>query len=376
VEFFDDKQEVMDVVITPYGKHLLSTGKFSPEYYSFFDDDVLYDAQWAGTGPASITTEAQNSTEGRIQHKTPRIKPPSVYTGVETSVNIRRDVIVRAIDNMEQDMYHNMDLPPADHVAQDTTQHKIYNQESLQHHGDRFDFLGRPMGRSAQNSNNAPAWNISMLRARIANSQDYVSTTAGIEKIPQLTITCSYKIYVDEAGQPLQPWATENPTLEYSATNFPVYQEPFIDFDDDAAPEISGLITPDQFNEIASTIFDNGTYFSLENGKLLIELVEENVQFKKENFDIQVFASGSQWSNSDVELEQLHFTNDITNIQNDEVERYLSIKTDRQISDSRIAGKPISDLRHLKTDPATRDVISTREFLIRDLYQPEEDICD
>mgnify|MGYP003656605948 CR=1 FL=1 len=185
-----------------------------------------------------------------------------------------------------------------------------------------------------------------------------------------------YKIYVDEAGQPLQPWATENPTLEYSATDFPVYQEPFIDFDDDATPEISGLITPDQFNEIASTIFDNGTYFSLENGKLLIELAEENVQFKKENFDIQVFASGSQWSNSDDELEQLHFTNDITNIQNDEVERYLSIKTDRQISDSRIAGKPISDLRHLKTDPATRDVISTREFLIRDLYQPEEDICD
>tara|TARA_Y100000310_G_scaffold340649_1_gene437184 strand:+ start:2529 stop:3626 length:1098 start_codon:yes stop_codon:yes gene_type:complete len=365
VEFFDDKQEVMDVVITPYGKYLLSVGKFRPEYYAFFDDGILYDAQWAGTGDASITTEAQNDIEGRIQHTTPRIKQPSVYTGVETVINTRSDIIVSAIDNMEQ--------PPGNFVAQDTTNHKIYNQESLQQHGDKFDFLSRPLGRSAQSSNNLPAWNISMLVGAISSSQDYVAMTNGIERIPQLNITCSYKIYVDETSPPLGSWATTDPTLEYSMTNFPIADNPWGEGLDD---EVSGLITPDQFSEIASIVFDDGTYFSLENGKLLIEFTEENVQFKKENFDIQVFASGSQWSASDTDLKQLHFTDDITDIQNDDVERYLNIKVDRQISDHRIAGKPISDLRQLRTDPTTRDTISTREFLIRDLYDPEPDICD
>ena len=40
MEFFDSKEEVIDLQLTQFGRHLLSKGKFKPVYYSFFDDDV------------------------------------------------------------------------------------------------------------------------------------------------------------------------------------------------------------------------------------------------------------------------------------------------------------------------------------------------
>ncbi len=96
MQFFDDKQEVMDVVITPYGKHLLSQGTFKPEYYAFFDDDILYDSLWVS---GSSITETQNAIEGRIQEQTPRTKQQSTYLGVESTIEARNAIIRDAIDD-------------------------------------------------------------------------------------------------------------------------------------------------------------------------------------------------------------------------------------------------------------------------------------
>ena len=60
--FFNPKEEVLDIQLTPYGEALLSVGDFKPVYYAFFDDNVLYDA----SGSAGIT-EVQNDIESRIQ---------------------------------------------------------------------------------------------------------------------------------------------------------------------------------------------------------------------------------------------------------------------------------------------------------------------
>jgi len=43
--FFNTKEEVIDIELTPYGKHLLSQGKWKPVYYEFYDDDILYDSK-------------------------------------------------------------------------------------------------------------------------------------------------------------------------------------------------------------------------------------------------------------------------------------------------------------------------------------------
>ena len=50
MEFFNRKEEVIDIQLTQYGKHLLSKGKFRPSLYAFFDDDVLYDIEYASGG--------------------------------------------------------------------------------------------------------------------------------------------------------------------------------------------------------------------------------------------------------------------------------------------------------------------------------------
>jgi len=57
VEFFDKKEEVLDIELTQFGRHLLSKGKFNPKYYSFFDDNILYNSQRASF------SEKQNEAE-------------------------------------------------------------------------------------------------------------------------------------------------------------------------------------------------------------------------------------------------------------------------------------------------------------------------
>mgnify|MGYP003629429231 FL=1 len=358
MQFFDDKEDVMDVILTPFGKHLLSQGRLDPTYYAFYDDDILYDSGWA-----SGSNEVQNNIETRIQNDTPRSKQQSVFSGVETSVKIRNDLIRQALTASgytETTIY----------VAQDTENNKIYNQEALQQTGDRFDFMNLPLGRSGINSKRLPAWNLSMLKGEISGSSGSVSTTSGFEQIPQMNITMKYKIYVDEMGN-TQPALTSNSTtVAYSNTIFPTPET--------TPPlNVSGEISPDQFTEIASLIFDDGTYFSIENGKIIIDLLEENVDFKKENFDIQVFLSGAAFDGNNGEPLQLYYKADeFAPSQNDDVEKYLTIRTDKQISDSRITFSNLKTATGLVTDSSTTNVISTREFLIKDLYGPEEDICD
>jgi hypothetical protein len=79
MEFFDRKEEVLDVQLSQYGKYLLSIGKLNPAYYAFFDSDIDYDTQYQGDPPKEDHTgiagpsENQKDTEERIK-ETARIK--------------------------------------------------------------------------------------------------------------------------------------------------------------------------------------------------------------------------------------------------------------------------------------------------------------
>ena len=69
--FFNRKEEVIDIELTQYGKLLLSKGKFKPKKYAFFDDDIVYDAQYATptdrTSVAGAVEENQNDISTRIK---------------------------------------------------------------------------------------------------------------------------------------------------------------------------------------------------------------------------------------------------------------------------------------------------------------------
>lgn len=355
MQFFDDKQDVLDVVITPYGESLMAKGLFDPAYYSFFDDDILYDAEWA-----SITTEDQNEIADRIKKNTPRVKQSSVYTGVESSINqINTDIRTNIED---------AGLAESNSVVQDTINNPIYNEARLQNYGDKFDFISKPLGRSALTSKKHPSWSVSMLRGEVSSSQNYVQTDRGINNIPQINIDLNYKIYVSTTGDPAIVF--NNATAEYSDVLFPLGPEA------QQNTIIQDSISPTEFENIVSQIFDDQTYFALSNGKIILDIVEENVDFKKKNFDVQVFLSGSRVNGLNADPVQLLYNRDADNITDDEVEKYLTIRMDREIRDSRVSNLPkITDSR-LVADPSVTNVISTREFLLRDLYDPEPDICE
>ena len=91
--FFNKKEDVIKIELTPYGRKLLGTGKFKPTYYTFLDDDILYNTQNAGFSENSI--DAQD----RILKETPYLKPQTNYKGVESSINARNSIQRNLKDN-------------------------------------------------------------------------------------------------------------------------------------------------------------------------------------------------------------------------------------------------------------------------------------
>jgi hypothetical protein len=66
MEFLDKKERVFDIVLSQYGKHLLSKGELKPEFYAFFDDNIVYDINYASSG----SSESQNAIYGRVKDET------------------------------------------------------------------------------------------------------------------------------------------------------------------------------------------------------------------------------------------------------------------------------------------------------------------
>ena len=77
MEFFNRKQEVIDIQLTPHGRRKLSTGEWRPKFYAFFDRDVIYDVGHAGY------EENQKESHDRIK-ATPRPKTIPITYGVES----------------------------------------------------------------------------------------------------------------------------------------------------------------------------------------------------------------------------------------------------------------------------------------------------
>ena len=55
-KFINKKEQVFDFQLTTYGREMLSIGSFKPTYYSFFDDNVIYDSRYIGAQKAAKAT--------------------------------------------------------------------------------------------------------------------------------------------------------------------------------------------------------------------------------------------------------------------------------------------------------------------------------
>lgn len=77
--FFNKKEDVLKIELTPHGRKLLSQGKLKPAFYTFLDDDILYDGAQAGI------SENNSQIKNRILSETPYMKPQTNYKGIDTS---------------------------------------------------------------------------------------------------------------------------------------------------------------------------------------------------------------------------------------------------------------------------------------------------
>lgn len=179
--FFDKKQDVLKIELTPYGRSLLSNGKLMPKYYAFFDDDIVYDISAIGG------EETQDQIKNRILNETPRLRPQRDLTSPEN-----------LISNFERD----------------ESSSRPFSQVQLNH-------LTEPLGTSDGTERNASSWHLTAILGEIdydeVEERHKIDTTYSVSgsylrQIPQVNMTLEYTMQVRNArddspvrGQAISP---------------------------------------------------------------------------------------------------------------------------------------------------------------------------
>lgn len=226
MKFIDKKERVMDLKLTSYGHYLMSIGQFKPEFYAFFDDNVLYDGLYAGI------TESSNRIHERIKDKTQYMESQVLFEEIEQESNI--------IDEGSMS-YYELDISPImEEPRKDTF---------------RYDnAIGDAHLQGEQNI--APAFKLAVLNGKIKNT--ILQDTVNDVKIPQINIDLNYRKKIKIPDSPAENLNPFSPTR---------------------IAEIS--TTTDSFSD--------GKVISLEYDNLMIYIEEQNTSLLVENFDIEVF---------------------------------------------------------------------------------------
>ncbi len=158
MEFFDKKQDVIHIELTQFGRHVLSKGLFKPEYYAFFDDNIIYDTR------VLSGSEIQNNSEERIKI-TQLMKPQATNT------------------SLEKEFFHNYNQI----LEEDVNAQK----RPFQRTAEKNYLLTEPLGTSNINAVHSPAWSVEFLQGHLSGSSGNLKLTGShggqvVLPIPQL----------------------------------------------------------------------------------------------------------------------------------------------------------------------------------------------
>ena len=301
MEFFNKKEEVLEFKLTNYGKDRLAAGKLKPVYYAFFDDDVLYDTSAAGL------TEIQNDSKSRIQSNTPKMKVLTTREGAETRVT-------RFIDQVSSSFNSTI----GGHTSDPANYVEFFQQQP---YGDKGTIDAYPLGSSNLIGQNVPAWQLNLLsRPSSSLGQSYLNDDDFIQQIPQIDITIDYETFYKK-GKP-------------------------------------------GFDAITGYLNDKKTIsVALKQNYLLLELLEENTLFEKENFEIEVYLSSStgytQMSYTPASTTEFIASTDKN------IEYYINVLVDEEV--------PPDVLEDLGINPRALTTNASRLKLNRDLYSTENE---
>ena len=251
MEFFNKKEEVIDLQLTQYGKYLLSLGRFKPVYYAFYDDGVIYDSQYMGF------SENQNNSHPRIQEDTPNLKTLHNFHSIE-------DDMTRAVQakNSGKEALAQLMIQPTPEKAQ---------------------ILVNPLANSQLATDKAPSWNVSALSGRIltgsTTSTLTLSSSATVLNIPQIEVDIRYRPRVKSV-------------------------------EDLITEQENGIDTKYALEVVDARVFDDNTYISIDKDNLILQILEENVPQGNDNFEVEFFSIEDVKTNNKVKnttsIEQLN----------------------------------------------------------------------
>lgn len=229
--FFNTKEEVVNIELTPYGKYLLSRGKWKPAYYEFYDDDVVYDSEYSGF------TEGQDKIQERIK-STKRTKVQYSFSGAD----VRYKEYVKQTRERKNSLKNSLLL----------TLEKRKN----------FSLTSLPLANSKMSRDKMPAWAIDVHRGKI----EQFNTSVDIIGLPN-------NLYSLKLQDTLYTLLVKN-LKEQTAT--------------------TGLIRETSADRAGQSIFsqkefEDGSYIEVLDDYLLLDIKEENVDLLSENFDMFLY---------------------------------------------------------------------------------------
>lgn len=253
MEFFDRKQEVIDIQLTPYGKYLLSKGKLRPKFYAFFDKDVIYDSFYGGV------EENQKDISDRIKSAV-RPKARAIVKGVESN-------FLRLTEDYKTSEKQGTWMPPSDFTLPSIQPNK---------YDTNIKAYNLPIGNSALNSSYYPSFDVSFFAGNISSSfNNYTGSLGGAiesEPIPQINCTVNFTTAVKTGGIVFED--NEEPADATFGTNI-------------IEPGLSS--EPEQDRTYSPDVYKDGTYVTIKTRQLIFDLIEKHIPLEKEDFDLEVF---------------------------------------------------------------------------------------
>ena len=177
MSFFNKKEDVFHIELTPYGRHLLSLGKLKHHHYRFFDDDVMYNSNHIPNGGFS---EDQNDSHKRILDETPKIRPNANFKGVESDIN-----------KLNTDAYFGYE------VGKELRNFRIENKELY------INKLPYSLGSVNLDQTQSPALKVDMFNGEISTNTSKFLTGSNnhILNIPQIEIEVEWNYSVVDSGE-------------------------------------------------------------------------------------------------------------------------------------------------------------------------------
>ena len=306
MEFFNKKQDVIDLQLTGYGKQLLSRGLFKPVYYAFSDDGVIYDDQWFS---GSDGDAQQSGIETRIQEETPRLKTQYRKVGAEKAIfnTLNASSLYAAATSIFEVFELNQ-------ISEEDPSQLYELFQSLASNigfAEAEKLLQSTLGTKSYQNSFDPAWNALFYNGEISGSTPhYQKNNIFVPKIPQLNCTLTDKVYrMNAKYNPYELLSKPKEVFEglkqrqgvlmtggetQAEDSDGVFFQRVIgtpNVSEEAAAGallalVLGLITEEQLKEKLS---ESQPSLFIEKDFLFISLEEANVDFDRENFMIEVF---------------------------------------------------------------------------------------